>query len=147
MNEAQFLRSLGGVREVDRRRTVAIDLGRNPTKVWQVDRDKGSDPIGLQREHKSGRLDAKVFCVPTVVHRAYDYTPEQNAALTLRFPQLVDVRRLPFSRDVVRILECVTGKRYTPPRRIPCPAPTSSRSDPATNRSALPHATTTATRS
>jgi hypothetical protein len=30
-------------------------------------------------------------------------------------PQLVDVRRLPFSRDVVNIIEDITGKRYVPP--------------------------------
>jgi hypothetical protein len=96
------------------RRTLHIDLGRHPVKVTEVERDKGSDPRGFQREHKSGRVDAAVL-VPTLVHRAYDHTPTQNAAFALRYPQLVDIRKLPFSREVVRILEDVTGKRYSPP--------------------------------
>jgi hypothetical protein len=88
--------------------------GRHDTRVTEVEREKGSDPRGYRREWKSGRVDAKVI-IPTQVHRAYDHTPEENAALALRLPQLVDVRRLPFSRDVVNIIEDITGKRYVPP--------------------------------
>jgi hypothetical protein len=93
--------------------TLHIDLGRHPVKIEERRRDDTGAVSGRTREHKDGHVDVKVL-VPACVHRAYDYAPEQNAAMALRFPQLVDVRRLPFSREVLAIVEDVTGRRYQP---------------------------------
>jgi hypothetical protein len=101
--------------------TLHIDLGRHPHRIRELAHDSDGNATAWEREHKSGRVDVKVL-VPTAVHRMYDHAPEENAAFGLRFPQLVDPRRLPWSKETIAIMEDVTGRRYVPPQRsTPCP--------------------------
>lgn len=126
MNLGQYLASLGGVREVDSKHAFGFDR-KHLTKVTPVQREDDGTLAGRQREHRDGRVDAKAMARPVTV-ALRDHDPRTNAWLLRRFcldgPRHEGlVRSVPFSREVIRHLEDITGKRFGGETRKeqPCP--------------------------